>query len=195
MTDFPNSEPADFPESPKNQNSKRIAFVGAGASANLYPLWGRLVELLGVYGREGFPKFSVQASGDWKQLAKFWSDFKSIEPAYVVEHIRKEYEKRSPTGAHDPYNAILRDIFSDRQDHFGRRYTFVHERIAAINNLAGVITLNYDDGLKHALRDKYPNKSAPELFYEVESESERDPLKEWLKAVERFDPNQFVPPI
>jgi tetratricopeptide (TPR) repeat protein len=112
---------------------KAIAFLGAGASAPLYPLWKNVIDDL------------VDAAASRLDLAAVATckDLAAVNPDAVVEKIRRELG----AGA---YRDTLRQVFRARRDpETGRTYTLVHELVARCD-LAGVVTTNYDPGIVNA---------------------------------------------
>ncbi len=111
-----------------------VAFLGAGASAPLYPLWVEVVgELVGLAAAVGL---SEQAAVTCRALA-------ATRPDAVVELVRREL------GAAD-YRQLLWQVFQIRRDPAtGRTWTATHELVARCAFKA-VVTTNYDPGIVDA---------------------------------------------
>ncbi|MFI7641400.1 SIR2 family protein [Nonomuraea sp. NPDC049400] len=110
-----------------------IAFLGAGVSAPLYPLWqGLIKDLLDAAADH----LSEDAQATCRALA-------SQSPDAVVELIRRDL------GAAE-YREVLREAFRVRRDPLtGRTWTSAHELVVRCN-FAGVVTTNYDSGIANA---------------------------------------------
>lgn len=110
-----------------------LAFLGAGVSAPLYPLWAGVISVLidEVAGRLGEDELRT-----CRELA-------TGRPDAVVGIV----QNRLGEGA---YHAVLRRLFAPRKDPATQRtWTGVHELVVRCN-LAGVITTNYDPGIANA---------------------------------------------
>lgn len=112
---------------------KAIAFVGAGASVPLYPLWSVLVdELVG----EATSRMSDSEAATCRALA-------ATSPEEVVELVRQRLRA-------EHYHAVLRRVFRVRHDpDTGRTWTPTQELIARCD-FRGVVTTNYDPGIVDA---------------------------------------------
>src|SRR5204863_9895986 len=110
-----------------------IAFVGAGASAPLYPLWSDLVEEL---VHEATNRMSEGEAATCRALA-------ATSPEEVVELVRQRLRP-------ELYREVLRRVFRVRRDpEAGRTWTPTHELVARCN-FRGVVTTNYDPGIVDA---------------------------------------------
>jgi tetratricopeptide (TPR) repeat protein len=110
-----------------------IAFLGAGASAPLYPLWNEVISELLDSSADVLP---VEVLRTCKALA-------GNNPDAVVEIIRRHR-------GHTEYRELLRSTFRPRRDLVtGRTWTNVHEAVVRCNFL-GVVTTNYDSGIVNA---------------------------------------------
>ncbi|MGH8904610.1 MAG: hypothetical protein ACRDYA_23730, partial [Egibacteraceae bacterium] len=90
------------------------AFVGAGASAGLYPLWGELIGLLiGEAVERG------DATGDDRA---YWLRNATSSPQQVVPGIKKRLGGRV-------YSALLEDVFRQRTGPDGNTLTPVHRAL------------------------------------------------------------------
>lgn len=111
---------------------KAVAFVGAGASAGMYPLWGQLIRQLCEH---------AVASGFASEAdRKFWLSIADSKPAQVVRGLRQKL-----TGPQ--LSNMLRTIFGPQPG--TQRYTATHEALMKIP-FSGYVTTNYDAGLLEA---------------------------------------------
>jgi tetratricopeptide (TPR) repeat protein len=119
-----------------------VAFLGAGVSAPLYPLWtGVIGELVGLASA----KLNAQAADSCRALA-------SGHPEAVVELVRREL------GAAE-YRQVLREVFRVRRDTAtGRTWTPTQELVARCAFKA-VVTTNYDPGILDARMRVRPGAS------------------------------------
>lgn len=109
-----------------------LAFLGAGVSAPLYPLWTEVITKL----IDGADRLTEEEAHTCRALA-------TSNPDAVVDIARKEM------GVGD-YQETLRKLFSPHKDPATQRtWTRAHELVARCN-LAGVITTNYDPGIANA---------------------------------------------
>ncbi|HLM59070.1 MAG TPA: SIR2 family protein [Pyrinomonadaceae bacterium] len=119
---------------------KPVAFVGAGASAGMYPLWGELIGLLADYA-------VVEGKAGPKDADR-WKADKTFTPQQRVNTILRKLGE-----AH--YHNFLKATFGPRRGPDGRRYTPTH---AALMRLPfhGYVTTNYDPGLEFARMELRP---------------------------------------
>jgi hypothetical protein len=114
-------------------SGEAVAFLGAGVSQPLYPLWGDLIGEL-VNGAAG--RLDVQEAATCRALAR-------ESPAEVVEIVRG----RLGTGG---YREVLREVLRVRTDpESGRSWTPVQELVCRCAFRA-VVTTNYDPGIVDA---------------------------------------------
>jgi hypothetical protein len=114
-------------------SGEAVAFLGAGASTPLYPLWSGLIgELVdAAAGRLG----EEQAATCRAQAAS--------APEEVVEIVRRSLGTAS-------YHAVLRQVLRVRTDPVtGRSWTGVQELVCRCA-FRGVVTTNYDPGIVNA---------------------------------------------
>lgn len=111
-----------------------IAWVGAGASAGLYPLWGQLLERMAEEAVE-LGRADHAELDNWRQLA-------ATEPQGVAKIIRARLGEGY-------YRDILRRIFSPPSGSGHRSFTVVHEHMLRLP-FRGYVTTNYDPGLVEA---------------------------------------------
>jgi hypothetical protein len=139
-------------------NGKAIAFLGAGASAPLYPLWGGVISELVEAAAD---RLSERAAATCLTLA-------SENPDAVVEIVRREL------GAAD-YREVLREVFRVRRDPSnGRTWTPVQELVTRCN-FRGVVTTNYDPGIINARMAIRPEASGTGFA----SYTDEDALDRW----------------
>ncbi len=120
-----------------------LAFLGAGTSAPLYPLWGELVSNLIDASAD---RLGVEVAATCRALA-------NDRPDAVVEIVRKRL------GVAD-YRELLRTLFRPRRDpDSGRTWTSTQELVARCA-LAGIVTTNYDPGILNARMAVRPNASS-----------------------------------
>jgi SIR2-like domain len=110
-----------------------VAFLGAGVSAPLYPLWdGLIAELVDVAA----DRMSADEAATCRTLAQ-------VAPEEVVEVVRRSLGAGS-------YREVLREVLRVRTDpETGRSWTPVHELICRCTFKA-VVTTNYDPGIVDA---------------------------------------------
>jgi len=111
-----------------------VAFLGAGTSAPLYPLWGEVIaELIDTASEQGLPE---DAATTCRALA-------GERPDSVVEVLRGHLGVAQ-------YQAALRSVFRVRRDpESGRTWTPTQELICRCPFKA-VVTTNYDPGIVDA---------------------------------------------
>ena len=115
------------------ESGEAIAFVGAGASAPLYPLWS---ELVGELVDEATSRMTDSEAATCRALA-------ATSPEEVVELVRQRLRP-------ELYREVLRRVFRVRRDpETGRTWTPTHELVARCN-FRGVVTTNYDPGIVDA---------------------------------------------
>jgi hypothetical protein len=123
---------------------KAIAFVGAGASASLYPLWGDLVQELATQAlRRGMVNEATY---------NFWLDPDGMDPQQVVRRIKERLGDRT-------FGEILNEICAYKQGEDGKYYTPAHSALMRMP-FAGYVTTNYDPGLLEARRVLRPDVRA-----------------------------------
>src|SRR5690242_955587 len=124
-------------------SGRAVAFLGAGVSAPLYPLWTRLIGDL----------IDAAASRLDDSQAETLRALASQSPEEVVEIVRSALG----TGA---YREVLRQVFRVRTDEeTGRSWTPVQELVCRCAFQA-VVTTNYDPGIVDARMRVRPDVSA-----------------------------------
>jgi hypothetical protein len=99
------------------RSGNAIAWVGAGASAGLYPVWGQLVgRLIDETGRRGLASVEDQA---------FWRSLSATKPQQAVQLIEAKLT--------DPvFRAILRELFGRKVGSDGKGFTPAHAAIVGL---------------------------------------------------------------
>jgi hypothetical protein len=121
---------------------RAIAFVGAGASAGLYPLWHQLIAQL---ADEAVARGLANA-----EQRRLWVDkYAGARPPQAVRGIREALQDGI-------YRSLLHTIFGPRTGSDGLRYTPVHEQMLQLP-FRSYVTTNYDPGLLEARRAVRPN--------------------------------------
>lgn len=122
------------------QDKEAIAFVGAGASAGMYPLWDELMERLADYAvTEG--KAAERDAARWK------ADTKSTPQQRVNVMLRRLGEAR--------YHQFLKETFGPHEGPDGNRYTVTHAALMRLP-FRGYVTTNYDPALDFARMELRP---------------------------------------
>ena len=119
-----------------------VAFLGAGASVPLYPLWGELIrELVDRAAAE----LDAREAATCRERA-------AVDPDAVVEVVRQRLGDAQ-------YRGVLREVFRIRRDpETGRSWTATQELIARCA-FKGVITTNFDPGIVDARMRVRPQAS------------------------------------
>src|SRR5689334_22403637 len=113
---------------------KAIAFVGAGASAGMYPLWMELIDKLADLAVE-------KGKADPKERDRWKSDRISIPQKRVEAILWKLGE--------DNYRQYIKETFAPRNYKDGRRYTPTHAMLMRLP-FRGYVTTNFDPALEFA---------------------------------------------
>ncbi|HEX2571945.1 MAG TPA: SIR2 family protein [Polyangia bacterium] len=116
-----------------------IAFVGAGASAGLYPLWGELIERLA----DEAVKRGLAAPAD----REFWLR-KGNKAIQAVRGIKQALGESI-------YGKVMREIFRPKRGPDGRQFTPLHAALVELP-FRGLVTTNYDPGLTEARLELRP---------------------------------------
>ena len=145
------------------QSCRAFAFVGAGASAGMYPLWGDLIEAL---SREAAERDLVddEQVESWLRLAQAHSAHAAC--LLIRQHLGE-----------GTYRDLLRSIFGPKTDREGREFTAVHAALVRLP-FKGYITTNYDPGLLAALR-RYGGAGS---LGSVPTSTDGELIREWLVA-------------
>ena len=113
------------------RDGRAISFVGAGASAGLYPLWGDLITLL-------VEETKKRGRGSDNDRA-YWLKQRDAYPDQVVRGIKAAL-------GDGIYAELLRQIFRDKPGPDGNRFTPIHAALLRLKFRAH-ITTNFDPGL------------------------------------------------
>ena len=119
---------------------KAIAFVGAGASAPMYPLWGKFIELLADHA-------VAEGKAEEKDAKRWKADTISTPQQRVNVILRKLGEPL--------YRNFLRTTFGPRENPDGRHYTATHAALLRLPFRA-YVTTNYDPALEFARAELRP---------------------------------------
>ena len=115
------------------ETGEAVGFVGAGASAPLYPLWTGLIETLA-------DEAVTTRKADGRKR-DFWCRKASEKPDKIAKQIRDVLD----TGV---YAGLMRRLFGPKPDG-GRRFTDTHARLLGLP-FQGFVTTNYDPCLDEA---------------------------------------------
>jgi len=127
----------------KNRNA--IAFVGAGASVDLYGTWITL-----IYSLSNTAVAEGLASDDERD---FWIKNAPNRPHQVAKAIKNKF------GDNRMFENALKDYFKPKIHPITNKpFTPLHERISKLP-FKGVVTTNYDCGLQEAMRIYQPSSS------------------------------------
>jgi tetratricopeptide (TPR) repeat protein len=118
-----------------------VAFVGAGASAGLYPTWSRLIELLADH--------AVDRGRAEREDAERWKTDTTSTPQQRVDIIAREL-------GNPRYHDFLADTFGPKRGADGKRYTALHGTLLRLP-FRGYVTTNYDPGLDFARQELRPD--------------------------------------
>jgi nucleoside phosphorylase/tetratricopeptide (TPR) repeat protein len=121
-----------------------IAFVGAGASGGLYPLWNGLIEQLADR--------AVAQGLATKEAHDFWVSSAATTPDHVVEQVRQALGRGE-------FNKAIYDIFRAKAGADGNKFTPAHRALLRMN-CCGYTTTNYDPGLIYARSAEVPGATA-----------------------------------
>jgi SIR2-like domain len=116
---------------------KAIAFVGAGASAGMYPLWGKFIELLADH--------AVEKGKAAEKDAARWKADKTSSPQQRVNNIVRRLSEPL-------YRHFLKETFGPQRGADGKRYTPTHAALLRLP-FRGYVTTNYDPALDFARGD------------------------------------------
>lgn len=119
---------------------KAIAFVGAGASAGMYPLWGEFIGKLA--------DFAVEKSKAEPKDCDRWKADRTSTPQQRVNTILRKLGE-------DYYRQFLRETFAPRYGGDGKRYTPTHAMLLRLP-FRGYVTTNYDPALEFARMELRP---------------------------------------
>ncbi|MET0645282.1 MAG: toll/interleukin-1 receptor domain-containing protein [Pyrinomonadaceae bacterium] len=116
------------------RDHEAIAFVGAGASAGMYPLWDEFINLLAHHA-------VAEGVAEPEEAARWKSGTNSTAQQRLTPIVVKLGEAR--------YRNFLKGTFAPRRDHNGRRYTEAHAALLRLP-FRGYITTSHDPALDFA---------------------------------------------
>jgi len=122
------------------KGKEAIAFVGAGASAGMYPLWDKLMEQLADYA-------VAEGTATERDAERWKTDTKSTPQQRVNVMLRRLGEAR--------YHKFLKETFGPREGPDGNRYTVTHAALMRLP-FRGYVTTNYDPSLDFARMELRP---------------------------------------
>ena len=161
-------------------NGEGIALVGAGASAELYPLWTSFLN--------GLVNFGEQHGRIEQAAATYYKSAAENSPLETAEQIKTDIGDKL-------FFKFLKDTFKDKKSkQTDKNYTLTHKALLElpINNY---LTLNYDPGLTNARADLYPESSSSYWIWEDEEVIEigqNNMEKAILHAHGRFDKKDSI---
>jgi len=130
-----------------------IAFIGAGASAGLWPLWDEFLT--------GFVEHSLKLGKINQPEADFYKKEASQNPLETAQQLRNKIGDRD-------YFAYLQEIFKDKiSPQTNGAFTLTHKALLQLP-IHNYITLNYDAGLTNARTILYTQATTSYLFWDQE---------------------------
>lgn len=113
---------------------RAIAFVGAGASAGLYPLWSSLLAELA----------DEALKNGWAAEAEctFWKKHSQNQPQQIADQVQRKLGSGH-------FGQFLRSRFGPKTGQDGKHYTPIHSALVRLP-FRGYVTTNYDPGLHEA---------------------------------------------
>ena len=144
-----------------------IAFVGAGVSAELWPLWNNFLKSFVDHGKK-LGKITAEEADYFKEQA-------TDNPLEIAQQLRNKLGKRE-------YFTYLRETFEDKtSDLTNGAYTQNHEALLQLP-IHNYVTLNYDAGLTNARAALYPKATTSYLFWD-QDEARRIRNKDFKRLV------------
>ena len=111
-----------------------VAFVGAGASAGMYPQWGQVID--------GLADYAVEQGRAEPRDRDRWKADKTSTPQQRVNTILRRLDVAQ-------YHSFLRSTFEARRGPDGNPFTPVHSALMRLR-FKGYVTTNYDPALDFA---------------------------------------------
>ena len=128
-----------------------IAFVGAGASAGLWPLWDEFLA--------GFVEYSLKLGKINNDEAHYLKNEAHQNPLETAQQLRNK------TGERD-YFEYLQETFQDKiSPHTNAAFTLTHKALLQLP-IHNYLTLNYDAGLTNARAALYPRATTSYFFWD-----------------------------
>ncbi|MFC7333880.1 SIR2 family protein [Rhodocista pekingensis] len=118
-------------------SGEAVAFVGAGASAGLYPLWGQFIDQLADH--------AVEVGKAEPKDAERWKRNNGSTPQQRVNAILRKL-------GDDRYRQFLKSTFGPKRGADGKRFTPVHAALMT-RPFKGFVTTNYDPALDFARQE------------------------------------------
>lgn len=134
-----------------------IAFVGAGASAGLWPIWDEFLN--------GFVDHCLKIGKITQPEADYFKNDALQNPLETAQQLRNKIDDRN-------YFEYLQETFKDRiSQQTNGAFTLTHKALLQlpINNY---LTLNYDAGLTNARATLYPQATTSYFFWDQEEARE-----------------------
>ena len=130
-----------------------IAFVGAGASAGLWPLWDEFLT--------GFIEYSLKLGKITRPEADYLKKEASQNPLEITQQLQNKIGDRD-------YFKYLQATFKDKiSPQTGDAYTLTHKALLQLP-IHNYLTLNYDAGLTNARDALYPRATTSYFFWDQE---------------------------
>jgi len=149
-----------------------IAFLGAGASAGMYPLWSQFIDQLADHA-------AAEGKAEARDAAR-WKADKTSSPQQRVNVIVRRLGE-------DKYRNFLKATFGPRYHSEGKRYTPTHAALVRLP-FRGYVTTNYDPALEFARMDLRPGC----LTTGTPTWQEDDEVHRWLTG-DVFDEDHACP--
>ncbi|MEM9291025.1 MAG: SUMF1/EgtB/PvdO family nonheme iron enzyme [Acidobacteriota bacterium] len=130
------------------RSGEAVGFVGAGASAGLYPLWPRLIEELAD---------AAVAAGADPAFKSAWLSMDALEAASQIRQALGE----------GPFSARIEESFGPKTGADGLRYTATHAALARFG-CSRFVTTNFDPALRLACQAERPDLVLQELDWRDE---------------------------
>lgn len=143
------------------ESGEAIALVGAGASAELWPLWNEYLQGLIEHSQKNGKISQDEAASFLKEAPQ--------DPLTIAQQLRKKIE--------DPlYFEYLQETFSDKiSPHTGGAFTLAHKALMQLPIL-NYVTLNYDAGLTNVRAALYPQATTSYYFWD---QAEATRIRDW----------------
>jgi len=152
-----------------------IAFVGAGASAGLWPLWDEFLT--------GFVDRSLKLGKITQPEADYFKKDASQNPLETAQQLRNKIGDRD-------YFEYLQETFKDKiSPQTNGAFTLTHKALLQLP-IHNYLTLNYDAGLTNARAALYPKATTSYFFWDQEEARrirERGHKRQVLHAHGRHD--------
>lgn len=128
-----------------------IAFVGAGASAGLWPLWDEFLK--------GFVDHSLKLGKITPPEADYFKKEAAQNPLETAQQLRHKIEEND-------YFEYLSETFKDKiSPKTNGAFTLTHKALLQLP-IHNYLTLNYDAGLTNARAAVYPNATTSYFFWD-----------------------------